>query len=343
VSGGTVAAPERQAPSASRATPAPTSPEPSIDACDLVRRFGSAVALEGVSLSVGGGEIHALLGPNGAGKTTLLRLLAGLMTPTAGTVRVLGREVDRKSREARGLVGLVPSGDRTFYLRISGLENLAFFARLNGFRRRAAFARAEELLDHVGLADAARGPVGTYSHGMQKRLSVARALITDPSVLLVDEATHDLDPEGARRVRGLVEDCASRGAAVVWATQRLDEIRSFADRVTLLAHGRARFAGTIPGLLEHSRPRQYVLQLRNGSIAGRHLAVRSQEALGGLGTVSLAGDGDSEHFLLTLTRHTLLGSAFVALAAARIDVVACRENRSDIEEAFVALTEEETG
>ena len=175
---------------------------------------------------------------------------------------------------------------------------------------------------------------------MQKRLSVARALITDPSVLLVDEATHDLDPEGARRVRALVEDCARRGAAVVWATQRLDEIRSFADRVTLLAHGRARFAGTVPGLLEHSRPRRYVVQLRNGSMTGRRLAVRSQEALGGLGTIVLTGDAESEHFLLDLSRNTLLGSAFVALAAARIDVVACREDRSDIEDAFVALTEE---
>jgi ABC-2 type transport system ATP-binding protein len=334
---GTIAVPEAAAASV-RAGPDALAREPAIDARDLVRRFGETVALDGVSLAVPPGEIHALLGPNGAGKTTLLRLLAGLMTPTEGTVRVLGRPVERKAREARGLVGLVPSGDRSFYLRISGLENLSFFGRLNGLRRRAAFARAAELLDHVGLGDAARRPVGTYSHGMQKRLSVARALITDPAVLLVDEATHDLDPEGARRIRGLVADCAERGAAVVWATQRLDEIRSFADRVTLLAHGRARFAGTVPGLLEHSRPRQYVLQLRNGSLTGRPLAVRSQEALAGLGTVTLAGDGDSEHFHLTLSRHTLLGSAFVALASARIDVVACREDRSDIEEAFVALT-----
>jgi ABC-2 type transport system ATP-binding protein len=338
VNGGTATVPE-QAPHEAMPQPAQAL-ELAIDACDLVRRFGQTVALDGVSLAVPPGEIHALLGPNGAGKTTLLRLLAGLMTPTSGSVRVLGRPVERRAREARGLVGLVPSGDRSFYLRISGLENLAFFARLNGFRRRAAFARGEELLDHVGLAEAARRPVGEYSHGMQKRLSVARALITDPSVLLVDEATHDLDPEGARRVRGLIEDCARRGAAVVWATQRLDEIRSFADRVTLLAHGRARFAGTVPGLLEHSRPRRYVVQLRNGSMTGRRLAVRSQEALGGLGTIVLTGDAESEHFLLDLSRNTLLGSAFVALAAARIDVVACREDRSDIEDAFVALTEE---
>ncbi len=176
------------------------------------------------------------------------------MSPSSGSVRVLGQEVERRNREARGLVGLVPSGDRSFYLRISGLENLAFFGRLNGLRRRAAFERAAELLGHVGLADAAERPVGEYSHGMQKRLSVARALITDPAVLLVDEATHDLDPEGARRIRALIEDCANRGAAVVWATQRLDEIRGFAGSVTLLHEGRVRFAGSVPALLEHSSP-----------------------------------------------------------------------------------------
>jgi ABC-2 type transport system ATP-binding protein len=262
------------------------------------------------------------------------------MTPTSGWVRVLGQEVERRNREARGLVGLVPSGDRSFYLRLSGLENLAFFARLNGLRRRPAFARATELLEHVGLADAAKGPVGTYSHGMQKRLSVARALLTDPAVLLVDEATHDLDPEGARRVRALVADCAARGAAVIWATQRLDEIRGFADHVTLLAEGRVRFAGTVPGLLEHSTPRRYVLQLRNGRLTAGHLAAKSREALGVLGSVEPAGGDDAEHFLLMLHQHALLGSAFVALAAAGIDVIACREDRSDIEEAFVALTEE---
>ncbi len=313
---------------------------PAIEARDLVRSFPKKLALDGVSLTVRPGEIEALLGPNGAGKTTLLRLLAGLMTPTTGWVRVLGQDVERRNRVARGLVGLVPSGDRSFYLRLSGLENLAFFARLNGLRRPVAFARATELLDHVGLTEAARIPVGEYSHGMQKRLSVARALLTDPAVLLVDEATHDLDPEGARRVRALVADCAERGAAVIWATQRLDEIRGFAGHVTLLAEGRVRFAGTVPGLLEHSTPRRYVLQLRNGRrLEPGHLAAKSREALGVLGRVEPVGEDDAEHFLLMLHQHALLGSAFVALASAGIDVVACREDRSDIEEAFVALTE----
>jgi ABC-2 type transport system ATP-binding protein len=224
-------------------------PIPPLDVRGLRRRFDRAMALDGVDFAVHQGEIHALLGPNGAGKTTLLRTISGLVAPTEGSVRVLGADVTTGSRALHGCIGLVPSGDRTFYLRISGLENLVFFARLQGMRRRRAVARAHEVLAAVGLSDAARRRVGTYSHGMQKRLSIARALLTEPEVFLVDEATHDLDPEGAQRVRSLVAERAAQGAAVVWTTQRVDEISGFANRVTVLSGGRVRFTGSVGELL----------------------------------------------------------------------------------------------
>jgi ABC-2 type transport system ATP-binding protein len=224
-------------------------PVPALEVRGLRRRFDRRWALDGVDLVVPAGEIHALLGPNGAGKTTLLRTIGGLVAPTEGSVSVLGLDVTAASRTRRGHVGLVPSGDRTFYLRISGLENLVFFARLQGLPRRKAVARAQEVLAAVGLADAARRRVATYSHGMQKRLSIARALLTEPGVLLVDEATHDLDPEGAERVRSLVVERAAAGSAVVWATQRVEEISGFANCVTLLSAGQVRFTGSVGELL----------------------------------------------------------------------------------------------
>jgi ABC-2 type transport system ATP-binding protein len=227
---------------------------PAIDIRGLERRFGNRTALAGIDLAVHPGEIHSLLGPNGAGKTTLLRTLAGLVQPTAGVVHVAGVDVSKGPRRLRGLVGLVPSSDRAAYQRISGVENLVFFARLHGMRKRAAFARAQAVLEDVGLADRGDDPVNTWSHGMQQRLSVARALLTEPPVLLVDEATHDLDPHAAATVRGLLAACAERGAAVLWATQRLDELRGFADRVTLLSHGVAAFDGTVETLAARAVP-----------------------------------------------------------------------------------------
>jgi ABC-2 type transport system ATP-binding protein len=228
-------------------------PLPALEVRGLRRTFDRRPALDGVDLVVPGGEIHALLGPNGAGKTTLLRTISGLVAPTEGSVSVLGVETTAGTRARRGQVGLVPSGDRTFYLRISGVENLAFFARLQGLPKRKAFARAQDVLAAVGLADVGRRPVATYSHGMQKRLSIARALLTEPEVLLIDEATHDLDPEGADRVRSLVAARAAAGAAVVWATQRVEEINGFADRVTLVSRGRVQFTGSVDELLTAGR------------------------------------------------------------------------------------------
>jgi ABC-2 type transport system ATP-binding protein len=291
----------------------------------LVRRFGDKTALAGVDLVVRAKEIHALLGPNGAGKTTLIRILSGLVDPDGGEVAMVGA------------VGLVPSGDRTFYLRISGLENLVFFGRLNGLRLGAARRRALALLDDVGLAEAAKTPVGRYSHGMQKRLSVARVLLVDPSVLLVDEATHDLDPEGARRIRGLVTDLARRGTAVVWTTQRVEEIRDFADAVTFLHRGAVRFTGSVSDLIAIAPSQRYVVRVRNGNPDLVPAAAVLQQAVGRVAAVS-AGPGGVDHFLLAPRREVSLGVAVAALAEAGFEVLTCRQERAEIEEAFLALT-----
>jgi ABC-2 type transport system ATP-binding protein len=309
---------------------------PAIEARELTRRFGEYVALRNVALSVAPGEIHALLGPNGAGKTTLLRILAGLTTPSDGDVWVLGADASRAERALRAQIGLVPSGDRTLYLRLSGLENLVFFARLHGMSRRRARARAEEVLVYVGLSHAARLPVGKYSHGMQKRLSVARALLTAPPVLLVDEATHDLDPEGASDVRELVAELAGDGTAVVWATQRIDEIRGFADQVTLLGGGEVRFSGSVPALIATTDARSFVLQLRHNGFgdATRRVSRMVSEHW----TVARLDDGESDHYLLSLDDDSVLGDAIGALQAAGISVVTCHRERSEIEEAFVTLS-----
>ena len=243
---------------------------PAIDVRRLERRFGRRHALVGIDLTVRSGEIHALLGPNGAGKTTLLRTLAGLVAPTAGTVHVLGIDASGGPRRLRGRVGLVPSSDRSAYQRISGLENLAFFARMHGMRKRAAFARAREVLADVGLAERADDAVGTWSHGMQQRLSVARALLTDPPVLLIDEATHDLDPAAAANVRELVGARAARGAAVLWATQRLEELRGFAGEVTLVSAGAAVFNGSVEALAARAvadRHQPHSSELERGYLA----------------------------------------------------------------------------
>ena len=325
--------------------PVETTPERStvVSARDVVRRFGEVVALDAVSLTVEAGEIHGLLGPNGAGKTTLMRVLTGLVEADAGEVRIAGCDPAQNTRALRTRIGLVPSGDRSLYLRLSGLENLVFFARLQGLRRRAAVARAAEAIEAVGLTDAARVRVGVYSHGMQKRLAVARGLLTDPVVLLVDEATHDLDPEAADNIRSLVRELAARGTAVLWTTQRVDEVRGFVDGVTLLAQGRVRFVGTVPELMSHALPRRYLVQLRVRDTREAPAAGALGQALDGLGSITATADGGHDHHLLALRDDALLGDALARIRDAGYELLGCRDERSEVEEAFLTLTRREPG
>jgi len=313
--------------------------QPVLVVSDLRRNFRTVRALRGVSLNVAGGEIHALLGPNGAGKTTLLRVLTGIIAPSSGSVEVAG--IDPSDRRAlQRSIGFVPANDRSFYMRISARENLRFFGRLHGLSTQGAVAQAARALEAVGLEAAADRRLFEFSHGMLKRLAFARALLTMPQALLVDEATHDLDPEGARQIRRLTKEMADAGAAVLWTTQRVEEIRGFADSVTVLSHGRVRFVGSVAGLLAHAAPEAFLLTARNGGQRGAALAAAMQDALGTAATVTAPATEDSESFGLSLTSGIPLGDAIAALAAAGITVTGCRDERPELEEAFVALTSE---
>jgi ABC-type multidrug transport system ATPase subunit len=313
---------------------------PIIEVTDVGRRFGDAEALGSVSLSVHPGEIHALLGPNGAGKTTLMRILTGLLERDGGDVRVFGRSIDDVPlRDYRRAFGFIPSGDRSFYLRLSGIENLLFFGRLAGMNKARARARASACLEDVGLGDVGKKMVGLYSHGMQKRLAVARALLMDPSLLYIDEATHDLDPGGAHRVRELVRTKAGQDGGVLWATQRLDEIRGFADRVTLLHKGLVRFAGTVDELMAMVTIDRYALDLDGGERSAADVTGLARSAIGEMGSIAPKPGSEGRHYELAIGAGASIGRIVWALEQVGLRVRSCREERSGIESAFLHLTE----
>lgn len=207
------------------------------------KRFGPVEALRGVDLGVRQGEVVALLGANGAGKSTLLRILATLVTPDTGSVEVAGHDAVRAGRAVRASVGLLLSEERSWYVRLSGRRNLEFFAALRGLRGAPAARRAGLLLDRVGLTAAADRPVAGYSAGMRARLAMARALLGDPAVLLLDEATRSLDAESVERLGDLIGEAThERRAAVVLATHDESFASALGARTVTLDAGRVREA-----------------------------------------------------------------------------------------------------
>lgn len=224
-----------------------------LEAHALRREFARGrVAVENVSLTVGGGEVLCLLGPNGAGKTTTVKMVSTLLTPTGGSVMIEGVDALSNPREARRRLGVVLGGDRGFYMRASAKRNLQFFADVLGVPRKIRDERVNNVLDRVALSDRAGSPVREYSRGMLQRLHIARGLLNEPALLLLDEPTNGLDPEIARDVRGLVRDLSSCGVGVLLTTHYLHEAEQLADRVMVIKDGRELCAGSVAHVVESS-------------------------------------------------------------------------------------------
>jgi len=197
-------------------------------------------ALRGVSFSASSGEIHALLGPNGAGKTTLIKILATLLLPDSGVAYVDGYNVVSQADDVRRVIGVVLDVSKGFYTSLTGFENLVFYAMLKGYTYSDAKRRTREVLELVGLWDMGvhNRPYYTYSLGMRARLSIAKALLTDPRVLLLDEPTLGLDVESAKMVRRLIVDLAKEGRTMLITGHNMFEIEQIATSISIINGGR---------------------------------------------------------------------------------------------------------
>ena len=207
------------------------------------------LALDSVSLAVGAGEICALVGPNGAGKTTLFRILMGLTTPTGGSARILGHDVVTESLDIRRRVGWMPASERTLFDRHTCAENLRFHGRLYGLSGLRLEQRVSETLGMVGLGDAAQNAVVSFSAGMKARLQLARAVLHEPRVLILDEPTASVDPVAAYELIDLIVSIVrEQGLAAIVSSHRLDEIETLRSHVILLHRGRVLFDGPLDEL-----------------------------------------------------------------------------------------------
>ncbi len=222
-----------------------------IEIAGLSKRFGSFTAVDDVSFSVARGEVLGFLGPNGAGKSTTMRMLAGFMTPSSGTARVCGHDVQTDSVAARRSLGFLPEGAPTYpEMAVEGF--LRFVARIRGYRGRELDERVARAIALTTLAGVRLQPIETLSKGFKRRVGLAQALLHDPPVLVLDEPTDGLDPNQKHEVRTLIRQMAPEKAIVI-STHILEEVDAVCSRAIIIAHGRV-VADATPAELEQRHP-----------------------------------------------------------------------------------------
>ena len=307
-----------------------TSSELSIETKGLTKRFGQQLAVNGVDLAVPKGAVFGFLGPNGSGKTTTIRLLLGLATASGGTMRVLGEEMPRKLADVLPRVGALVEGP-AFYPFLSGAANLRRMDAADPHGLAATRrARVQSALERVGLTHAADKPVRAYSLGMKQRLGIANALLAPRELLVLDERTNGLDPQGTREVRSLVRSLAADGATVFVSSHLLAEVEQICTHAAIMSAGRLVAQGTLADLRGAGQARIRVLTPDPDTAAqvltglGLTLSADGRTAAGtgsGLAGSSAAGSGTEAALFATLPAVPPAALAS-ALSSARPDAAA---------------------
>lgn len=289
-------------------------------------RYGKLTALDSVDLAIPPGAIYGFLGPNGAGKTTAIRCAMGLLTPQSGRVEIGGHDLKRNRRQALASVGAVIETPALFP-NLTGRENLDVTRRLIGARP----AQIDKALELVDMRDAAKRRVGHYSLGMKQRMGLARALLAEPRLLILDEPTNGLDPAGIRDMRALIRDLPARtGATIFMSSHLLSEVEQIATHVGLLQYGRVLFDGSLDELSRQQTPRL---------IVEASPPEAAETVIAGAGFDNVIREGDrftlADADALTPERAAALNAA---LHAAGCAVSELRLERADLETTFMTLT-----
>ena len=215
-----------------------------IETHELTKKFHDFLAVDEVNLSVDAGQILAILGQNGAGKTTTVRMLTALLTPTRGWARVAGYDVVKNGHDVRSSVGVLTE-QHGLYMRMTAIEYLDFFGQVYSLSAEARKIRSDHLLEYFGLTEAAKRRIGEYSKGMRQKLALARAMMHDPGVLLLDEPTSAMDPESARLVRDEIARLKSSQRTIVICSHNLTEVEQLADQIAIIYRGKILLQGTL--------------------------------------------------------------------------------------------------
>ncbi len=296
-------------------------PDPAVRARGLVKRFGDVHAVDGVDFRIEHGECFGFLGPNGAGKTTTMRMLSCLATRDAGELAVLGHDPAREPRIVKRLLGVVAQ-DINLDLELSVRENLSIYTRYFDVPRDVARARVDELLDFARLRDRADDAVDRLSGGMKRRVQIARSLVNDPRVVILDEPTTGLDPQARHLVWERLRELRARGVTLILTTHYMDEAEQLCDRLVVMDHGRIQRQGRPRELIETEVGREAVELTVADHDVPRLLAELGDAARGHhrRGSISIIYADDGEALYLR-TREASVPSELRAIRRATLEDV----------------------
>ncbi len=297
----------------------------------LTKRYGELTAVDSVSFVVRPGEIFGLLGPNGAGKTTTINCIAGLLTPTAGRVRVMGHDVQSDGPAARRSLGLAPQ-EIALYEELSAYENLAYWGGVYGLRGAVLRERVQEALRLIGLAERAREAVRNFSGGMRRRLNFACSILHKPRVLLLDEPAVGVDPQSRVHLLELIRAEARAGVSVLYTTHYMEEAESLCDRLGIIDRGRLVAQGTLPELRRMLGERDLL------RLSGAFSLEAVRVALGSMKDVEVV-HADDGHMVLALPEAPRrLPAVLAALNGAGAEVRETTLTQPSLESLFLKLT-----
>lgn len=294
-------------------------------------------ALQDVSFSVHKGELFGLLGPNGAGKTTLLKILATLILPDKGTVRVNGFEVAKKARQVRHSMGFVVNEERSFYWRLTGWQNLEFFAVLNNIKKHNIPSKLDKALTLTGLKQDAHRMFKDYSAGMKQRLAIARSLLAEPDILIMDEPTRSLDPSAAKHLRDFIKEelVGEKGKTVCLSTHNLHEAEGLCSRLAILHKGKL-LACDSPQNIKSLMPTGRILEIFiiKGTVKNAEASIRDICLENGYKPTVLSEKGHQIKLGIEADIHTDISPIVGKFSDAGFRVSACSPKEITLEEAF---------
>ena len=296
---------------------------------DLSKSYGANPALAGVSFHVKPGEIFGLLGPNGAGKTTLMSIISGLLEPSSGLVFLADRPFQRRDRDMRRLIGIVPQ-ELAIYNELTATENLRFFGQLYGIDEATLHERVQGILPAIGLADRADDRAGTFSGGMKRRLNLGASLVHEPKLLLLDEPTTGVDPQSRNHIFEEVRRLNAAGMTIVYTSHYMEEVQALCPRIGIIDRGKVIACDTLPNLLAQLPSRV--------SFSARSLSDNARQRLQALDAIRIKVDSANGIEIECNDVKRTLMQLMPILSEERVEMTSLETEEPNLERVFLHLT-----